>query len=634
MSKINQAVILAGGKGVRLRERLNGLPKPLIRIDNIPLLERQILSLKEYGITKIVILVNYKAETIKSYCEEKNNWGLNVECIDDGEPKGTAGAVLFIIHKLEDEFFVIYGDTLFNIDFNRFIKFHRYFKGIGGTLFLHPNDHPADSDLVELTAESYISAFHSYPHPTNVYLSNVVNAALYILSKKALLMLSNITFPADFARDIFPLMLKKNISLAGYLSPEYIKDAGTPSRLDKVESDLKKGILTRASLKYKQKAVFIDRDGTLNEDKGYITKPGDLEVYNFVGPALQKLNTSEWKSIIITNQPVIARGECSENDLRKIHAKLEFEVAKNGAYFDRIYYCPHHPDKGFTGERAELKLDCDCRKPSDGLIQKAKLDFNLDLNECWLIGDSTADLGAAYRAGISSILVESGNAGLDDKFPYNADFTLPTFKDAVEFILKEYNYLSSMTYELCRVLPEARNWFIGGLSRSGKTTIAGVLKRSLGLQGKKCVIISLDRWIKDIKERGNSVIERFDMNLIMEVWNQVNKEPLDEAEIIIPYYSKKERKRLEHTLSLLINTHDIIIWEGVIAIELAKRLNHLNSSIYIEVDEKVRKERMFRDYKVKGFNNEYIENLYKERELDEHGIVKNSGCQARYKFAF
>ncbi|MGA0841332.1 MAG: nucleotidyltransferase family protein, partial [Pseudomonadales bacterium] len=181
-----QAVILAGGKGTRLQERLNGLPKPLIDVCGVPLLERQIELLKRHEFNHVLILVNHAAEHIVRFCEERNNWGLNIICIDDGEPRGTAGATLSIDHLLVDEFLVVYGDTLLEVDLNRFHSFHVEDPGAAATLFLHPNDHPKDSDLIDLDQHGAIRGFFNTPHPPDQDLPNLVNAALYWIRRAAL----------------------------------------------------------------------------------------------------------------------------------------------------------------------------------------------------------------------------------------------------------------------------------------------------------------------------------------------------------------------------------------------------------------------------------------------------------------
>lgn len=435
---MKQAVILAGGKGTRLQERLGGLPKPLVSVAGVPLLLRQLRALEVAGLEEALVLVNHRAEVIEDFLAAAE---LRIRChlINDGEPRGTAGAVLALTELLADRFLVVYGDTLFDVDLDRFLTFHLKRPGSAGSLFLHPNDHPEDSDLVEIDDEARIVGFHSYPHTPGSWFPNLVNAALYILEKESLLAYRDLKPPLDFAKDLFPRVVADGRPLAGYVSSEYIKDLGTPSRLDKAEAALTRGTVQRASYRFQQRAVFIDRDGTVNEERGFIRSAEDLAVFPFVGEALKRLNEAEYRSVLVTNQPVLARGEASTTDLRRIHGRLDAEVARAKAYFDAKYICPHHPDSGFSGEVKALKIRCDCRKPAPGLVLRAAQDMNLKLSESWFIGDSTADFGAAQRAGVKSIGVRTGEAGRDGRYPYTPDVVVENFAAAVSYVLEATN---------------------------------------------------------------------------------------------------------------------------------------------------------------------------------------------------
>lgn len=433
------ALILAGGKGTRLASRLNGLPKPLVNVAGQPLLARQLQALKEGEINKIYILVNHKAEQVEAYCKSYVTSDLEITCIDDGEPSGTAGAVLKSLSRLPpeiDDILIIYGDTLFNIDFKKMYEFYSAHPG-AGCLFLHPNSHPQDSDLVGINAAGQITAFYPYPHPEDKDLANLVNAAFYILRRDTLGKWKSWLKPGilDFGKDLFPAMLQAGNILYAYRSPEYIKDVGTPARLDAAEADIKNGAYNLLTLQKKQKAVFLDRDGVINKENGFINNPEQLKLIPQAAAAIAKLNKSGYLVIVITNQPVIARGECDEEGLAKIHARLDTLLGKEGAYIDRLYYCPHHPDSGFAGERKELKIKCNCRKPEVGMILQSEKDLNLDLSKCWLIGDRSSDILTANRAHIKSILVKTGAAGRDGKYEAKPDYIAENLKEAVSIIL-------------------------------------------------------------------------------------------------------------------------------------------------------------------------------------------------------
>lgn len=156
-----------------------------------------------------------------------------------------------------------------------------------------------------------------------------------------------------------------------YNTPEYVKDVGTPERFYAACEEQKKGVWNAKSLANRQKAIFLDRDGTINVLKGFLKRVDDFELLPNVIEAIKRINASEYLVIVATNQPVIARGECSFEELENIHKKLETELGKTGAFVNDIFFCPHHPDKGYEGEIPELKINCDCRKPKTGMLNTA-----------------------------------------------------------------------------------------------------------------------------------------------------------------------------------------------------------------------------------------------------------------------
>lgn len=433
---MRQLIILAGGKGTRLKDRLGDLPKPLIPIADKPLLAHQVELAKRYGFTDIIIFVCYRPDLIEQALGDGSRWGVRIRYQIEKEPLGTAGAVLAGYDLLAERFVVLYGDTMVNVDLDRIWSAHQIAKA-DATLLLHPNDHPLDSDLVEVNADGWIRAFHNRPHPSGRYFQNLVNAALYVINKKALQPYAERIAASDFGKDLFPSMARDGLKLLGYNSPEYIKDVGTPERLDRISAEFAAGVVQRSSLGVPQRAVFLDRDGTLNREVDGVRSPDQLELLPGVAEAIHRLNHSGWRAIVVSNQPVIAKGFCSESDVRAVHNKLETLLGQEHAFVDRIYYCPHHPEKGFAGEREELKIDCECRKPKPGMLVQAAKELNIDLRQSWFIGDTTTDLQTARNAGARSILVRTGYAGKDAKYGAAADYTFDTLNQAVDFIVAQ-----------------------------------------------------------------------------------------------------------------------------------------------------------------------------------------------------
>lgn len=436
---MRQAVILAGGLGKRFKKISGKLPKPMVPLFDKPILEHQIQQCVANNIKNIKLLVGYKSKFIIDYFGNGRKFGASIEYIVENEPKGTAGALINSLPHLNDVFLVIYGDTFFDIDLKSFWNFHRKHSS-DATIFLHPNDHPHDSDLVELNSNMTVKKIHSYPHNSR-WKQNLVNAALYVFNKNVLMDLKLSKKKKDIAKNLFPMMLRRKKKINGYISTEYIKDVGTVKRFNNIKRDVELGIVKSLKKNHKKIAVFIDRDGTINEEVNNLNHHNQLKLIKNTAKAISKINKCGILSIIITNQPGIAKGDLNENELKIIHNKMETLLGRQGAYVDRIYYCPHHPDRGFLGEIKKLKKNCNCRKPKIGLIQQAKKDLNIDITNSWFVGDSTRDILAAKKAGIKSVLVQTGYAGKDKKYIISPDFISKDLNQAVNLIIKKKKFL-------------------------------------------------------------------------------------------------------------------------------------------------------------------------------------------------
>lgn len=610
---MKQAVILAGGKGTRLQERLNGLPKPLIDVCGKPLLERQLRLLRRYGFSDVWILVSHRAQTIVEFCASRDDWGLRLQCLDDGEPRGTAGATLAVLDRLQEEFLVMYGDTMLEVNLSRF---HETLSGrpdAAATLFLHPNDHPYDSDLVQVDDHGTIEAFHPYPHAPDSYYQNLVNAALYWVRKSALLPFREKAGQVDFGKHLFPEMLARGQNLVGYISPEYIKDIGTPERLDRVCKDFMSGRIERSNLDRQQVAVFLDRDGTLNEEVGHLARADDLKIFPKIPQAIRRLNQSDYKSIVVTNQPVLARGDCSPDELRRVHARMETILGKEGAYLDRVYFCPHHPDSGFAGEVAALKIPCDCRKPKTGLIEAACRDFNIDKTRSWLVGDSLVDMATARAAGLRAVLVETGYAGMDYRERVWPDYTFPDLSHAVDFILGGYAQLFGLATSLTPGVCPGDLVLVGGLSRSGKSNFASVLADSLRARGLVAHRLPLDAWLIDASEREAGIMGRYDLSAVVQL---LKSRVSQTQEFHVSVYHKLQRRRLSGGPHIRVGPQDVIVVDGTVALELAQELPGAHR-FFIEIEEDERRRRVVNEYRLRGYDDLKAEAIYDSRQRDE-----------------
>ncbi len=417
-----KTVIMAGGRGTRISSVAHDVPKPMIPIGGKPVLEHEIECLRQQGFTEIILTVAYLADIIMDYFGDGSGcspvtgkpFGVNIEYYVEKEALGNAGALFRIREKLDGDFLLLNADAMFDVDFNRFVKYHKKCGGLA-TLFTHPNSHPYDSGLIVADKQGCVEQWLAKEDKRLQYYRNRVNAGLHVISTELLdQMEMQITKTGKI--DLDRHLLKP---LAGtgrmycYDSPEYVKDMGTPDRYEAVCKDFVSGRVAGKNLRKKQKAVFLDRDGTINQYVGFLRNEEQFELLEGVAEAVKKINESGYLAIVVTNQPVIARGEVSFEELEKIHCKMETLLGKEGAYLDAIYYCPHHPHKGYKGEVAELKIDCGCRKPKPGMILQAAEKFHIDLSQSWMVGDGQNDIQAGKEAGCRTALIGKENYGQD-----------------------------------------------------------------------------------------------------------------------------------------------------------------------------------------------------------------------------
>lgn len=427
-----KVVIMAGGRGTRISELFPDIPKPLIPIDGIPVLEREVCSLASQGFRDIILTVSYLHEKIEEHFGDGSKWGVKIEYFVENTPLGNAGALFKL--NLKEDFLLLNADAMFDVDFNRFVDFHKQHGGLV-TLFTHPNSHPYDSGLLIADKNGAVEQWLAKEDSRPEYYRNRVNAGLHVINP-SVLELSGIDADKVGAVGENGKPIKVDLDrqllkpLAGtgkmfcYDSPEYVKDMGTPERYDAACEDYKAGRVSGKNLQNKQKAIFLDRDGTINKYVGFLRNINEFELLDGAADAIKKINASGYLAIVITNQPVIARGEVSFEELERIHNKMETLLGKKGAYLDAIYFCPHHPHKGYEGERPELKFDCDCRKPKPGMLLKAAQDFNIDLAQSWMIGDGENDIRAGQNAGCQTAFI--GNES------YGQTVTVSSLKNFVE----------------------------------------------------------------------------------------------------------------------------------------------------------------------------------------------------------
>jgi mannose-1-phosphate guanylyltransferase/phosphomannomutase len=399
-------VIIAGGQGTRIASVNADIPKAMIPINGKPIIEYQVELAKRYGFTDFLFIIGHLGAKISEYFGDGSKWGVSIDYFQEEKPLGTAGALGLLKDKLNEEFFVFYGDTVMDFDMKAMLEFHREHNA-DATLFVHPNDHPFDSDIIELNHDGRVSNFFIKPHPQDFVSHNIVNAALFIFSPAILKEIEG-GVKANIEKDVLPRCLSHGLNLYGYVSAEYIKDMGTPDRYYDVSADVTSGKVRRLNRANKRPCVFLDRDGVINKEVNLLNRPEQMELIDGAAEAIRYINQKGYLAIVVTNQPVIARNLCSLDELDYIHATLETMLGREGAYLNGIYVCPHHPDAGYPEERKEYKIKCECRKPAPGLLLRAAKDWNIDMSQSLMIGDQDRDYQAGINAGVKeSIKIET-----------------------------------------------------------------------------------------------------------------------------------------------------------------------------------------------------------------------------------
>lgn len=424
-----QAVIMAGGKGKRLRPLTEKLPKPLLPINGKPLLDCLVRHCARNGVDNIIVCTGYMADKVAEHIDNQG-YGVFIRESRETAPLGTAGPLLPIKDKLEDEFFVLYGDVYTTVDLRKMLEFHRQKKG-DATLLLHTSSHPEDSTVVTVDGNSRITNFADKPSREWKQHGNLTSAAIYVLNRNAVNFIAA-GEEVDFAKDVFPRMLREGRKLYGYVSEEYTKDMGTMERYKEVEA-----YDDAAEKEGKRIAAFLDRDGVINEEVDLLKKKEQLKLIPGAAEGIRLLNKKGILAVVVTNQPVVARNLVTEEQLLQMHRKLKEMLEGKGAVIDALYYCPHHPEKNHPeANNPKYRRECSCRKPNTGMIEEAAKTFKIDTKNSYVVGDKTSDAQLGKNAGCTTILVSTGYGGKDGKHTIKADYNCSNLREACRLIVK------------------------------------------------------------------------------------------------------------------------------------------------------------------------------------------------------
>lgn len=378
MVGIKQAVILAGGRGERLRPITDTIPKPMVSINGRPFLEYLVELLKDNGISEIVMLLGYLPNKIIEHFGDGSKFGIKIKYSVGAIEDETGARVRNAARLLDNNFLLLYCDNYWPLNLKKLFDFH-ISKKMRATVSVYSNEDQSTKNNMYLE-NYYITRYDPIRKETGL---NCVDIGFFILERDILELMPAHNF--SFEKELLPSLIEDR-NLSGYLTRHKYYSIGSPERLETISHFL-----------IPRKVLFLDRDGVINEKPPkaeYITSwekfrflPGTLE-------ALRLLSVASYELYLITNQAGIGRGIMSDAALESIHKNMEKVLQRNGIAINGIYHCPHDWEEG-----------CACRKPQPGLFFQAARKNHLDLTKALFIGDDERDLEAGEAAGCRTFLV-------------------------------------------------------------------------------------------------------------------------------------------------------------------------------------------------------------------------------------
>jgi D,D-heptose 1,7-bisphosphate phosphatase len=394
--RIDQAVILIGGRGTRLGALTQSLAKPMLEVGGRPLVEHVIAQLARFGVRKILLLAGYHGALPRERYHGHRLFGAALSVLVEPEPLGTGGALLFAVDELDEQFILTNGDTFFDTDLLPLIQRAGDLQW-DAVMLLRRIENTTRYGRVELDSRGVIRSFlEKSVNPEKR--ESLVNAGTYVMRRDRMLAAIGNT-PCSLEDFLFPRLAATG-TLAGIVTDGYFVDIGIPQSLEAARSEL----LSRR----RRPAAFLDRDGVLNVDRGYTHRPKDLVMISGASAAVRLLNNSGFYVFVVTNQSGVARGYYTEAAVDLFNTHIQDALMSEGAHIDAFYYCPHHPD----GLIKELAIKCGCRKPGSGMLEQAAREWPVDLSRSFLIGDKNDDLAAATAFDIRGIIFNAQTCSL------------------------------------------------------------------------------------------------------------------------------------------------------------------------------------------------------------------------------
>jgi len=391
MAGIRQAVILAGGEGIRLRPLTYQVPKPMVLANNRPFLEYLIEMLRENGISEVVLLLGYLPEKITRHFGDGSNFAVNMKCSIGKVADKTGTRIKNAENLLDDVFLLMYCDNYWPLNLEKLLEFYTEQKTLASTVVYTNKDGRGEygaGNNIYVDDDGYALKYDKNRKDKDL---NGVDIGFFLMSKKILELMPSHDF--SFEEETLPVLINRR-QLSGYQTDHRYYYISTPESLKLTEKYLQP-----------KKVVLLDRDGVINRkppEHDYVKSWSEFEFLPGAIEALKLLTQNGYDIYVITNQRGIARGMMDEHDLKVINEKLKEELEKHNARINRIYYCPHGLDDR-----------CDCRKPKPGMLFQAARENDFDLTKAIFIGDDERDLQAGDAAGCETVLVKPRENLLD-----------------------------------------------------------------------------------------------------------------------------------------------------------------------------------------------------------------------------
>lgn len=389
---VHQAVFLVGGKGTRLGRITARTPKPLLDIgDDLCLLDILIEQAARHGFRKILLLAGHLGDMVEARYGGRRVRDANLRVIREPEPAGTGGALAFAKNHLDPWFLLANGDTFFDANLRALTAGAGARAGFLARLALREVPDISRYGSVGLDGD----VITSFGEKTEAMRGpGTISAGAYLINRD---ILDFITGPASLETDVFARLAPRGL-LRGAKLDGYFIDIGVPDALERARREIPP--------RRRRPAAFLDRDGVLNVDHGYVHRADQLEWIGNAPQAVRFLNETGHFVIVVTNQAGVARGYYGEEQMHAFHDHLQAELAECGAHIDAFYHCPFHPEAVTETYRAADHPD---RKPNPGMIMRALAEWPIEADRSFLLGDMENDVAAARRAGVAGHLFHGGD---------------------------------------------------------------------------------------------------------------------------------------------------------------------------------------------------------------------------------